>query len=236
MANSYFQFKQFRIEQAECAMKVSTDACIHGAWTPIEPQVKNVLDIGTGTGLLSLMLAQRGMNIHIDAIEIDAQAAMQAMDNFNASPWKERLNILHGDAKNYSYPKKYELIICNPPFFKNSLLGEDEKRNHARHALHFSLNGLMKVIDENNSDDGYASVLLPAAEQKEWMRILKEKGHFISRQLNIHPSKNKPANRIVTVSSRKAGFIHTEELFIRKEDNEYDEEFSLLMQSFYLNI
>lgn len=235
MANSYFQFKQFRVEQLQCAMKVSTDACIQGAWTPIEPQVKNVLDIGAGTGLLSLMLAQRNAHIQIDAIEIDEHAAMQAADNFSSSLWKERLNLIHGDAKHYSFGKKYDLIICNPPFFKNSLLGEDEKRNHARHSIHFSLEDLMNVIDENSSDDGYASVLLPVAEQKEWIRLLNENNHSVTKQLNIYPAINKPANRIVSIGSRKSSFVYDEELFIRDDKNDYHSAFELLMRPFYLN-
>lgn len=238
MANSYFQFKQFRIEQAQCAMKVSTDACIQGAWTPVEPHVKNVLDIGAGTGLLSLMLAQRNAAVKIDAIEIEENAVQQAAENFSRSPRGERLTILHGDAKSYSFNKKYDLIICNPPFFKNSLLGDDIDRNHARHTLLFSLEDLMNVIDKYLNDNGYASVLLPVAEQREWTALLKKKHHYILKQLNIHPAANKPANRIVTISGRKTApvCVCNEDLFIRKDDDTYHEEFEWLMRPFYLNL
>src|SRR5205085_2984467 len=123
-SNSYFQFKQFRVQQEATAMKVSTDACIQGAWTPIEPFVKNVLDIGTGTGLLSLMVAQRNNHILIDAIELDENAAQQATENIHASPWGDRINIVNGDIRNYTFNRQYDLIICNPPFFQNSLLGD----------------------------------------------------------------------------------------------------------------
>src|SRR4051812_43889814 len=111
MSNSWFRFKQFTIEQGNCAMKVTTDACIQGAWTAVLPQVKRVLDIGAGTGLLSLMLAQRVPGIIIDAIEYDAAAAAQARDNAIASPWKESINIIEADVCSYGFTHKYDLII-----------------------------------------------------------------------------------------------------------------------------
>lgn len=133
MSNSYFQFKQFRVEQDRCAMKVTTDACIQGAWTPVLPSVKNVLDVGTGTGILALMLAQKNSEITVDAIEVDKDAAGQARANVAGSPWRERINILEGDVRNYPFDKRYDLIITNPPFFSNSLLGDDVNKNLARH-------------------------------------------------------------------------------------------------------
>src|SRR5882724_12429409 len=122
MSNHFFQFKQFTIHQDHCAMKVTTDASLFGAWAEEsvrsrEPGVRNILDIGTGTGLLSLMLAQR-INADIDAIEIDEAAAEQAIENTEASAWKERITVINADAKNYSFPKKYDCIISNPPFYE----------------------------------------------------------------------------------------------------------------------
>jgi len=236
MSNSYFQFKQFRIEQEHCAMKVSTDACIQGGWTPIESDVKNILDIGAGTGLLSLMLAQRTNKCLIDAIELDEDAAKQTQENFKNSPWNERLHCIHADAKTFLFDKKYDLIICNPPFFKNSLLGDDAKRNQARHTLSFSLEDLTNVIDVNLCDNGFASVLLPVTEQKQWMKLLYKNAFTVSHQLNIHPSKGKAANRIITVCSRKVFTTSHKDLFIRNEENNYSEDFEKLMRPFYLSL
>src|SRR4051812_8170670 len=117
MSNSYFQFKRFRIDQGSCAMKVTTDACIQGAWCPISPDVKAVLDIGAGTGLLSLMLAQRNDDICIDAIEYDKDAAIQAAGNVLASGWRDRISILYADVRDHRFARRYDLIISNPPFF-----------------------------------------------------------------------------------------------------------------------
>src|SRR2546421_11557996 len=119
MSNSFFQFKQFRIDQDRCAMKVTTDACILSAWAPIPP-AGNFLDIGTGTGLLALMMAQRSAGI-IDAIELHEESFLRAKENVEASRWRDRIHIIHSDAKLFRPNKKYDFIICNPPFFQNQL-------------------------------------------------------------------------------------------------------------------
>ena len=116
-------------------MKVSTDACIQGAWTPVTDNVKHVLDIGTGTGLLSLMLAQRYSNITIDAIEIDADACGQAKENIAASPWADRIKLTEIDINDYAPAQRYDMIICNPPFFLNTLLGSAPSRGSIKSLL-----------------------------------------------------------------------------------------------------
>ena len=126
MSNSYFQFKQFIIHQDRCAMKVTTDACLFGAWVAEEDKsekiiTKNVLDIGTGTGLLSLMYAQKNSLANIDAIEIDEDAYIQAKENVAASPFAERINIIHDDIKRFTFSKKYDCIISNPPFYEKEI-------------------------------------------------------------------------------------------------------------------
>ncbi|HTN47158.1 MAG TPA: methyltransferase [Flavipsychrobacter sp.] len=237
MSNSYFQFKQFRIEQGQCAMKVSTDACIQGAWTPIDTTVRHVLDIGAGTGLLSLMLAQRNNLIKIDAIELDKDAALQANENFAFSPWNDRLRCYQGDVKGFSFHRKYDLIISNPPFFSKSLLGDSVRRNQARHSLYFSLEHLVKVLDQQMEENGCASVLLPAAEHQIWENLLVKAGYSISGELHIIPAPQKPANRVVSICSRQQR-VHkqTETLHIRTGKDHYSEDFKTLMQAFYLHL
>src|SRR5882724_8546870 len=123
MANTYFQFKQFTIHQDRCAMKVTTDACLFGAWATVgirklAPEAKTILDIGSGTGLLSLMIAQQ-CDVLIDAVEIDKAAAAQAKENSTASPWKEKIMVIEGDIRYMArYPiNRYDIVICNPPFY-----------------------------------------------------------------------------------------------------------------------
>src|SRR6185369_1848613 len=121
MSNSYFQFKQFTIHQDRCAMKVTTDACLFGAWVAEKvksqkSKIKNLLDIGTGTGLLSLMYSQKNSNCTIDAIEINEEAYEQAKENVAASPFAEQVHVMKGDVRTFLLDKKYDLIISNPPF------------------------------------------------------------------------------------------------------------------------
>ena len=234
--NSYFQFKQFRIEQGNCAMKISTDACIQGAWTPIADNVKNTLDIGTGTGLLSLMLAQRNTDIHIDAIELDIAAAKQAGENFHLSPWSERLIVIHTDAKVYDPGKQYDMIVCNPPFFQNSLLGPDELRNNARHTHAFEYADLIAVMERLLNQQGYASVILPATEHNIWEALLIKAGWNINAELQIQPLPHKAVNRIVSICSREKKPKKTDRLCIYAEQGRYTSEFTELLQPYYLQL
>ncbi len=236
MGNSFFQFKQFRVEQAQSAMKVSTDACIQGAWTPLRSSLKYVLDAGTGTGLLALMTAQRNSEVIIDAVEILPAAAEQAMQNFASSPWSGRLNLIRADIRGYSLPRRYDLIICNPPFFSRSLLGPDTDRNQARHTLTLSCQDLFAVLKRNLADNGYAAVLLPVAEHVLWEELLSAQRWKIFHQLTVVPSIHKPANRIISLCSSDAALpLVREELVIREQTGCYTPEFTHLMKPFYLD-
>lgn len=236
MGNSYFRFKQFNIQQDKCAMKVSTDACIQGAWTPLLSSVERVLDIGAGTGLLSLMLAQRKMDVQIDTVELDKDAVIQAGDNIAATSWNNRISLIQADATEYNYAHKYDLIISNPPFFKDSLLGPTAQRNAARHTLSLSYRQLFSVISNNLSGTGYASVLLPADSYGEWKQIIEENNWFVSGRLLVYPKPEKAANRVVALCSPTGkAFTADEELTIRNSDNSYTKEYAALMHPFYLD-
>ncbi|HRO42186.1 MAG TPA: methyltransferase [Flavipsychrobacter sp.] len=237
MSNSYFQFKQFRVDQEHCAMKVSTDACIQGAWTPVSSEIKNILDIGAGTGLLSLMMAQRNKTAHIDAIELDTNSARQAQQNFEQSEWGKRLNIIEADVRQYKFEKKYDLVICNPPFFVNSLLGNNEKRNVAKHTINLLFKDLFHAIVQSLSPTGYASVLLPAMEHKEWSKLLEANNWQIFHELNIVPRVKEKPNRVISLcSSSPTNMELTEDLIIRNSTNEYTPEFTHLLKPFYLKL
>lgn len=215
-------------------MKVSTDACVQGAWTPIPATAKDVLDIGCGTGLLSLMLAQRNEVIQIDAVEIDAAAAAQATSNVASSPWKGRIKVYEADINSFETAKQYDLIICNPPFFTNSLLGDDEARNKARHTLSFTYADLVHVIKNCLKESGVASVLLPYSEQTKWEQLVLENGMYISKKLQIQPRNDLKANRVVSVVTLKPVKAQNETLIIYNDDKSYTEDFIDLLRPYYL--
>lgn len=237
LSNSYFNFKQFTVHQGDCAMKVTTDACIQGAWTPVDKEVKRVLDIGAGTGLLSLMLAQKAPNIIVDAVELDEQAATQAGQNFAGSPWPDRLNVICGDIQAYMVTHNYDLIISNPPFFNNSLKGPEASRNKARHTTTLSYDGLLNAIDKNLNPGGLASVLLPRPESDLWEQLLEKDGWHIHSSLQVKDNDNATIKRIVFLFGRHSPDRRsTQLLVIKQSDGSYTDAFKQLLSPYYLKL
>ncbi len=237
MSNQYFQFKQFRIAQQHCAMKVTTDACIQGAWTPAQPGIERILDIGAGTGLLSLMLAQRTQDGIIDAIEYDSHAAKQAVENVVASPWRNRINVIEGDVCQHVFRHKYDLIVTNPPFFNNSLLSDKAEKNNARHTVSLSYEELFRVINENLADDGYASVLLPFPEYLQWKVLLDDANYFEVDRLHVRHTAHSAVKRVVSICNKRQTAESSETtLTIKGDDNKYTPEFTQLLAPFYLDL
>jgi tRNA1Val (adenine37-N6)-methyltransferase len=218
-------------------MKVSTDACIQGAWVPVADNVQYILDIGAGTGLLSLMLAQRtAAHVQIDALELDADAAMQAGENIAHSPWKDRVHVIAADARTYVFDKKYQLIVCNPPFFNNSLLGPDDNRNSVRHTLSLSYHDLFNIINNVLDVNGTAAVLLPAAEHATWEGIVKAHGWSFSRILQVYPKSGGAYNRVISICCREAADTTTEILQIYADRGTYTPAFTALLEPYYLKL
>jgi tRNA1Val (adenine37-N6)-methyltransferase len=242
MPNSYFQFKQFTVQQDRCAMKVTTDACLFGAW--VAKQVKgeksdlrNVLDAGTGTALLSLMYAQENLRAAIDAIEIDDEAVGQAKENVEASPFTKRIHVLHGDIKTFEFKKKYDLIISNPPFYENELRSGNTKKNIAHHHEGLLLEELLTIIKETISGTGIFSLLLPYKRNKEIKNLLQD---FHIRQLCfIRQTIDHDYFRIMLAGTLK-NEIETEtiidEISIRNDQQQYTEEFIELLKDYYLGL
>ena len=218
-------------------MKVTTDACIQGAWTAMLSHVKRVLDVGAGTGLLALMLAQRNKDILIDGIEFDKDAAAQAADNIQASGWGSRVKILEGDVCNYSFTHKYDLIISNPPFFNNSLLSDKENKNMARHTLSLTYTDLLNVLENNLNEDGYASILLPYTEYLQWQELLLQNGWFEHSKLSVSHNAGAAIKRVVGLFGRnKLAGLNENTLIIRDDENNYTQDFIDLLAPFYLNL
>jgi tRNA1Val (adenine37-N6)-methyltransferase len=245
MANDYFQFKQFRILQEHCAMKVSTDACIQGAWAASilgnSVQPRRVLDIGTGTGLLSLMLAQQHPDLNIDGLEIDPGATRQALENIKASPWPQRVKVwpvaLQDFIREPAHAGAYDYIICNPPFFHNQLQSIQQQRNQARHSISLSKELLAAATVRLLRNEGICCILYPAREWEAWHHIALQHGLHLQQSLSIQPDEHKAPNRIAGIYTlypqHRPGITY---LTIRQHDGHYTPEFISLLQPYYLHL
>ncbi len=245
MSNSYFQFKQFTIHQDRCAMKVTTDSCLFGAWSGrvirSQPAVPRLLDIGTGTGLLSLMLAQQHEAI-IDAIEIEKDAADQATENIAASPWADRVKIIHADAGKFRFRDKYNLIISNPPFYEKELKGDDVKKNIAHHNEGLLLPGLLAIVKNNLEIDGSFFLLLPYKRMEEFKNLFLENGLVIQRLLFVKQSVDHDYFRIMLegkfkpVATNRVTEIQEDQISIKDSEGQYTPAFINLLKDYYLHL
>jgi tRNA1Val (adenine37-N6)-methyltransferase len=236
MSNPYFQFKQFTIYQDQCAMKVCTDACILGAWFADKaPGYSRVLDIGSGTGLLMLMLAQKHRG-EIRGIELDLDAFRQLKDNIDRSPWRQLLKAVPGDIRSFSFATKFDFIISNPPFFENDLPAATPAANLARHSKELTLLELLAAIDANLAPGGSFGVLLPY-QRAAWFeqQAASIHGFMLKERLLVRQSPRHDFFRSILYFSRhRDNFIPTTELTIQDNDGAYTDDFVELMKDYYL--
>lgn len=239
MSNPFFQFKQFTIHQDHCAMKVTTDACLFGAWAANEirtKKVSNILDIGTGTGLLALMTAQK-VKADIDAIEIDKAAAMQAMQNVKASLWKDHIAVVNADAKTFSFSKKYDAIISNPPFYENELKSDNAKKNIAHHNESLLLPELLSIIKTKLKSDGRFFLLLPYKRNRKIKDLLLQHEFNVCQMILVRQSVNHDYFRIMMAGKLKTnepGETMIDEISIWNDKQQYTQEFVALLKDYYL--
>jgi tRNA1Val (adenine37-N6)-methyltransferase len=292
MANDYFQFKQFTVRQQHCAMKVTTDGCLFGAWVagrivnslqmtvdrgqrtdnglqmtdgrgervasitrPLanratsetsEPQLSGTgqpssvirhlstaLDIGTGTGLLGLMLAQQ-TELCIDAVEIDPAAAAQAAENMAASPWANRLRVITGDITQLPLGQQYPIIVSNPPFFENQLASPHEGRQKALHATELSLVALFTAIEQYLSPQGIAFLLLPAYRRAELEALAAQYGFYVHQLVTVRQTPRHQPFRLLIQLGKQIQPLSESELIIRESDGRYSEGFIDLLKAYYL--
>ncbi|MEO5649914.1 MAG: methyltransferase [Ginsengibacter sp.] len=238
MSNSYFQFKQFKIEQEKSSMKVCTDSCLFGAWVAhkIEKKIINpssVLDIGAGTGLLSLMLAQKS-NAIIHAVEIEENSFEQAKENFASSPWHQRMRAFHQDIKEWENKLKYDLIISNPPFYENDLKSNHANKNLAKHHDGLTLKELIQSIKNNMSGNGNFATLLPYHRVAGFADAAMENGFYVQEELLVKQNpKHSFFRGILLFGKKEKSKIHYE-LTIKNEQGKYTNEFQELLKDYYL--
>ncbi len=227
-----FQFKQFFIEQDKCAMKVGTDGVLLGAWANIKDG--NVLDIGSGTGLLALMAAQRNPNVEVDTIDVEENAFIQSTINIDNSKWKDRVFAHHVALQNYVPDKKYDTIISNPPFFNNTYQPEDQKRNIARQNSLLPFEQLAFHVNRLLKSEGVFSVVLPK-ESEHFVELAKKHSLYLNKKMNVFPNPKKACKRVLLEFSRKEDKVVEENLIVETDKRHiYTSEYELLTQDFYL--
>lgn len=236
---SKFQFKQFSVEQDQTAMKIGTDGVLLGAWTPIDNNPYRILDIGTGTGIIALMLAQRSSAQQIDALEIDEQAFEQAVNNFENSPWTDRLFCFHAGLDEFvEEPEdEYDLIVCNPPFYIENYKTNNEQRDLARFQDAMPFEELIEAADLLLSEYGIFSIIIPFKEEEKFLALAKEYELF---PLKITRVKGTPTTEIkrslLAFSRNKNAVVEIDELIIENSRHIYTPEYIALTKDFYLKM
>ncbi len=235
MPNNYFKFKKFTIVQDRCAMKVGTDGCLLGGWFNCSNS-KNILDAGCGSGLIAIMAAQR-CNARITGIEIDENAARQAIENVNNSPWKERIKIVNKDLRDYNSEEKFDTIVCNPPYFVNSLKCDDSSRTLARHSDSLSSNEFFSKCAEISTNVSMVSIIIPSDIIDEWQSSAKEHGFYTKRITYIRTTPQKVPKRVLIEFVRTMTKTPEEKtLILEYTHGEYSDEAKNILRDFYLKI
>jgi tRNA1Val (adenine37-N6)-methyltransferase len=239
MSNPYFQFKQFIVHQDACAMKVCTDSCLFGAWVTKwlvenKEDLVNILDIGTGTGLLSMLLAQKLHCINIDAVEISRLSVQQARENFLQSPWKERLCIYESRIQDFNAEKKYDFVICNPPFYQDDLVIKNSEKNAAHHHTELTFGELITAINRLLSNTGNFGVLLPYHRTAAFEKLANESGFFLYKKTLLKQTDQHHYFRSMNLFLKEKSICEQEEITIKDAYNYYTSQFIHLLKDYYL--
>lgn len=241
-----FQFKKFSVEQDRCAMKIGTDGVLLGAWTPIYHNPNSILDIGTGTGIIALILAQRCSAEQIDALEIDENAYEQATDNFENSPWSDRLFCFHAGLDEFvDEPEDdYDLIVSNPPFYNEDYKSNNNQRNLARFQDALPFEDLIEAADLLLSEKGVFSVIIPFKEEENFIALAKDFELFPIKITRVQGTSTTEIRRSLLAFSRDARQAGRQErinfpidtLVIETERHVYTDEYIALTKDFYLKM
>jgi tRNA1Val (adenine37-N6)-methyltransferase len=259
-----FCFKQFSIWHQQCAMKVNTDGILLGAWANVG-NAKNILDIGTGTGLIALMLAQRTDLLiskpNISALEIDESAYQQAIFNVKQSPWPELVQVIHHDFLTWQQeqkiePESFDLIVSNPPYFEDSLLSDNQNKNLARHTTHMSFEQLLIAADNLLTKGGEFNLVLPPKQADKVITLAENMGFTLTKQLLVKTTPQKPISRVLFCLKKESlnkkflskayleknrvkkadKALATSTLIIRDQQQSYTPEYINLCKEFYLKM
>ncbi len=231
-----FRFKQFEVHQDRCAMKVGTDGVLLGAWTQCDVETRRILDIGSGTGLIALMMAQKFSDAQIEAVEFDPEAFAQSTENFALSPWKNRLVAKHSDFKSFVSPHKFDLIVSNPPFYTEDSKSPDTTRQMARSASSLSYEDLLKGVSTLLSETGFFSVVIPFKEEEIFLSVASKFKFFPNRITRVRGQADKPVKRSLMSFGFGRKTCLQDELVIEISRHLYTAAYSQLTQDFYFGM
>ncbi|MEE9362458.1 MAG: methyltransferase [Cellulophaga sp.] len=233
-----FKFKEFTIHQDQCAMKIGTDGVLLGAWASIKNKPSSILDIGAGTGIIALMLAQRSHAETIDAIEIDTDAFEQCMDNFEVSSWADRLFCYHSGLDEFAeeIEDKFDLIISNPPFYTEEVSSGNEARDMARQTQSLPFNELLNGVSKLLSNHGVFATIIPFKEETDFLQLAASLNLFPKRITRVKGNPTAQVKRSLLEFQFKKTIPTIEELTIEIERHQYTEEYQSLTKSFYLKM
>jgi tRNA1Val (adenine37-N6)-methyltransferase len=236
MPNPYFQFKQFTVFHDKCAMKVTTDGCLFGAWVAQQlaaTTVKKALDIGSGSGLLSLMVAQQAKVI-IDAVELEPAAAEQAKENVAASPWQDKITVHQTDILDFN-GGPYDVIFSNPPFYEAEIAASTKAKNMAHHAEGLRLEDLLRKAASLVTKEGDVFLMLPYKRLHAINKMLQVSNWHVLRQVVVHPTTaHLPFRLLLHVSKQQKFDTKSEALFIKESNGQYATSFIQLLKDYYL--
>ncbi len=230
---SIFKFKQFEVDQSGCAMKINTDGVLLAALVESEGP-KRILDIGTGTGVLALMMAQRFENAKVEAVEIDEQASATASRNFQSSVFSNRLLLNNTAIEHYNNSNKFDLIISNPPFFVNDLKNAEERKGIARHTDEEFFEALINKVAQLLNEKGLFWFILPLKQAKNLIESANRHGLQVTRKIHLHSDESKPAFRWIVCLSRAVLPIAVTNFYIYKSEKVYTSAYQDLLKDFFL--
>jgi tRNA1Val (adenine37-N6)-methyltransferase len=238
MSSLPFKFKQFTIDQDRCAMKIGTDAVLLGAWTSVNQEPFSVLDIGAGSGVIALILAQRSYAELIDAIEIDDDAYEQCTENFENSSWNDRLFCYHTSLKEFTeeIEDKYDLIVSNPPFYSDDYKSDNKQRDLARFEDALPFSHLLESVSNLLSKNGVFSVVLPFKEEEKFTALATKSRLFSNRILRVKGNPSSEIKRSLMQFSFTECEVEIDELIIETERHQYTQDYINLTKDFYLKM
>ena len=231
-----FHFKSFSIKQEQSAMKVGTDGVLLGAWTKPSSYPHQILDVGTGTGLVAIMLAQRFSRSQIHAVDIDQASAKEALFNAQSSPWSERLNITHCSLQDYNPSNKYDLIVSNPPYFRNTTLSNDKSRTISRNNLALSLEYLIERSYDLLNENGELSLIAPSNEFETIQSLAVKFNFYNSKICWVKGNHQSPIKRLMISLSKNKEILEENSLTIENNRHNYTEDYKNLCQDFYIKL